>query len=215
MRKSFCALALVVFASLLAGCFEHPLTERPSKDINTWLLGVWEYKDAKTDRTYRAAFLPLTGDRYTVWVRELGKRPKDTKEWQFEAWISRVGNSQFLTFKCLKSDGKIPEGSYVFAHYTVFAQNDVAVRTLQLDSPPEATSYQLRQEVREKLKTKTLYPEAAAIWTRISEVYWQKEGDPLSQPLIPLNYPNAPEFNKKDKERAEKGTLQQKVGTEN
>lgn len=191
-------MALVLLTGLLTGCFfEHPLTERPSKDINTWLLGVWEHKDPKTGRTYRAAFLPLTGDRYTVWVRELGKRPKDTKEWQFEGWISRVGNSQFLTLRCDQSGGKVPVGAYVFAHYTVISQNDVAIRQLQLDVAPETDSFHLRKEVRQKLKDKALYPNPPTLWTRISEVYWQEGGDPLSQPRTPLNFPNAPDLQSK------------------
>lgn len=187
-----CALVLAVATALLTGCFfDQPLTSGPTKDLNTWLLGVWEYKDAKTEKVYRAAFVPLTGDRMSVWVRELGKRPKDTKEWQFEAWISRVGNSSFLTMQCLKSDGKIPEGAYVFAHYTVLSQNDVGIRPLVLDSPQSATSFELRKEVRRKLKDKTLYAqEAPALWSRISEVYWQEGGDPTSQPTIPLRFPN-------------------------
>ena len=37
------ALALLLLCTLLTGCyFEHPLTGGPSKDINSWLLGVWE-----------------------------------------------------------------------------------------------------------------------------------------------------------------------------
>jgi len=191
MRTRFRAFALLLFSALLAGCyFDQPLTSGPSDDINTWLLGVWEYKDEK-GKVYRAGVLPLTGDRYTVWFRSLGKSPKETKEWQFEAWTSRVGNSSFLSMKCLKSAGEVPVGGFVFAHYQVIDQQHVIMRPLQLDSAPDTTSYLLRSEVRVKLKEKTLLPESGAMWTRISEVHWPREGD-AEQPFQPLRFPPGP-----------------------
>lgn len=183
------AFALLLISAFLAGCyFDHPLTDGPSKDINTWLLGVWEYKDDK-GKVYRAGVTPLTGDRFNVWFRALGKRPRDTKEWQFEAWISRVGRSSFLSLKCIKSDGEVPEGAFVFAHYQVIDQNHVMIRPLQLESSSDTTSYHLRAEVRQKLKDKALLPEVGTAWTRISEIYWQKGDEGGEQPFQPLRFP--------------------------
>lgn len=191
MRMRFRALALLLFTALMAGCyFEQPLTPGPSKDINTWLLGVWEYRDEK-GKVYRAGVLPLTGDRMTVWFRAIGKQPKTTKEWQFEGWISRVGRSSFLTLKCLKSSGDVPEGGFVFAHYQVIDQLNMILRPLQLDATPETSSYHLRAEVRARLKDQSLLPQSGARWTRISEVYWPREGDD-EQPFQPLRFPAGP-----------------------
>ena len=68
------ALAWLLLSTLLTGCFfEHPLTSGPSKDINSWLLGVWEGTDSK-GRTYRARIVPITGDRYYVSFRSLGRK---------------------------------------------------------------------------------------------------------------------------------------------
>jgi len=184
MRTNLRALALLLFSVLLAGCyFDHPLTSGPSDDLNTWLLGVWESKDDK-GRTIRAGVVPLAPDRYTVWYRILGKRPQDTKEWRFEAWPSRVGNSTFLSLKCEKSGGEVPVGAYVFLHYQVLDQLRLITRPLQLDSGPEATSYELRKEVRAKLKERSLLPEMGTVWMRIAEVYWRPgdEGDGSFQP---------------------------------
>ncbi len=150
MRFLALALALLTFA----GCsYKYPLTSGPSKDINTWLLGIWEHKDEKGN-VYRASVQPLTGDRMTVWFRALGKTPKQTKQWKGEAWISRVGHANFLTIKCLESADDFPVDAFTFLHYQVLDQNHVATRPLQLDGMYEATSFQLRKEVRKKWKEK-------------------------------------------------------------
>ena len=165
------ALALLLLCTLLAGCyFENPLTGGPSKDINSWLLGVWEHKDTK-GRTYRARVVPITGDRYFVSFQVLGRR-KEKKVWEFEGWISRVSYSRFLSLKCSVSSGDVPEGAFVFVNYQVVDQNTVITRRLEIDSPPEATSQQLRAEVRQRLKEDSLMPAEGLRWKRISEVYW-------------------------------------------
>ena len=188
MIKRFCAPALVLLTLSLTGCFfDNPLTGQPSKDINTWLLGGWEYKD-ETGKAFRATVLPLTGSRYTVWFHAPGKTAKQARHWQFEAWISRVGASSFLTLECRKSGGEVPVDAFVFAHYQVIDQNHVIMRPLQLDSTPEITSYQLRTEVRRKLKDQSLLPATGTLWTRISEVYWQPGSD-AEQPFQPLRFP--------------------------
>lgn len=191
MRKNLRALALLLCSVLLAGCyFDHPLTSGPSDDINTWLLGVWEHTDEK-GRVFRAGVLPLTGDRYTIWFRALGKRPQDTKEWRFEGWPSRVGNSTFLTLKCETSAGQVPVGAYVFAHVQVLDQLHLITRPLQVDSGPETSSFDLRKEVRSRLKDRSLLPETGASWTRIAEVYW-RPGDEGEGSFTPNRFPDLP-----------------------
>ncbi|HEY5811642.1 MAG TPA: hypothetical protein VIT23_03195 [Terrimicrobiaceae bacterium] len=186
------ALAGLLLCTLLAGCyFENPLTAGPSKDINSWLLGVWEHKDPK-GRIYRARVVPITGDRYFVSFQAPGGRKTRKKVWQFEGWISRVSYYRFLSLKCTASSGDVPEGAFVFVNYQVIDQNTVVTRGLELDSPREATSYEIRTEVRQRLKEKALMPEEGSKWKRISEVYW----DPLyteEQPPQPLRFPSWPE----------------------
>lgn len=189
IRRLFAPVFFIFAVLFLGGCFfDKPLTDHPSKDINTWLLGVWEHRDDK-DKLYRVTVTPDTGSRYAVTVKITGPSPRDAKTWRFEGWISRVGKSLFLTLKCLENtNGDIPIGSYSFLHYQVADQNHVITRTLQLDSPPDASSYQLRVEVRRKLKENTLYPDTHALWNRVSEVYWSS--DPFApQPVQPLRYP--------------------------
>ena len=190
------AFASLLLCTVVAGCyFEHPLTGGPSKDINTWLLGVWEHKDAKK-RTYRARVVPLTGDRYFVEFQSGGPR-KNKKVWEFEGWISRVGYSRFLSLKCNRSSGEVPEGAFVFANYQVIDQNNVILRPLQLDSPTETLSNHLRQEVRDRLKDGSLMPLEGAKWTRISEVYWEP-GYTGEQPFQPLRFPTPPPSKSKE-----------------
>jgi hypothetical protein len=185
------ALGFLLFCTLLAGCFfDHPLTGGPSKDVNTWLLGVWEHKDAK-NRTYRARVVPLTGDRYFVNFQSAGRRGRDKKVWEFEGWISRVGYSRFLSLKCNASSGEIPEGGFVFVNYQVIDQNTVLLRPLQLNSPPETQSAALRAEVRARLKDGSLLPIDGARWQRISEIYWEP-GYTGEQPFQPLRFPTPP-----------------------
>lgn len=192
------ALALLLLCTLLAGCyFENPLTGGPSKDINSWLLGVWEHKDMK-GKTYRARVVPITGDRYFVSFQVLGGR-KEKKVWEFEGWISRISYSRFLSLKCSVSSGEVPEGAFVFVNYQVVNQNTVITRRLELDSPSEATSQQLRAEVRQRLKEDSLMPAEGLRWKRVSEVYWDPNYTE-EQPFQPLRFP-PPRLDKKKDEK--------------
>ncbi len=185
------ALAVLLVCTVVAGCyFDHPLTGGPSKDINSWLLGVWEHKDAKK-RVYRARVVPLTADRYFVSFQSGGRRARDRKTWEFEGWISRIGYSRFLSLRCIVSAGEVPEGAFVFVNYQVIDQNNVIIRPVQLDSAPETSSYELREEVRARLKDGSLMPPEGAKWTRISEVYWEP-GYTGEQPFQPLRFPPLP-----------------------
>jgi hypothetical protein len=182
--------ALVLAQQAGAGGFEKPLTSFPSKDINTWLLGVWEHKNEQ-GVTYRATVTPKTGDRFWVDVRQLGKTPAQTTSAQFEAWISRVGSTSFLTMRCLDGGGPVPPGEHAFVQYTLLYQDAVRVRIPQVDAAPGASSFQLRREIRRKLRDQTLFMEPGTDWERVSEVYWATGDEP--QPYQPLRYPPEPQ----------------------
>ena len=175
----------VFFALALAGCyFDHPLTDRPSKDINTWLLGVWESKDDK-GRVSRVMVTPDNADHYSVQLAISGKKPEEIKKYEFQAWPSKVGGTLFLSMRCLKSPGDIPAGSYVFLQIQLLDQNDARTHGLKLDSPPSASSYELRKEVRSKIKDRSIYEGApSVVWTRVEEVFWSTNGaDPAFKPI--------------------------------
>ena len=175
----------VFFALTLVGCyFDHPLTTIPSKVINTWVLGVWESTDDK-GRVSRVMVTPLKGDRYTVQLAVPGKKPKEMNRYEFEAWPSKVGDTLFLSLRCQASPGDIPTGSHVFAQVQLLDQNHVRTRGLNLDSPPSASSFDLRKEVRNKLKDHSLYQGTPSVaWSRVAEVFWSTKGeDPAFKPI--------------------------------
>jgi hypothetical protein len=89
--------------------------------------------------------------------------------------------------KCLESPGDLTPDTYVFVHYQVLDQLHVRMRIPQIDADPSASSYQLRKEVRAKLRDRTLYPDAGSDWQKVSEVYWATGDEP--QPFQPLRFP--------------------------
>ena len=102
--------------TLLTGCFEHPLTSGPSKDINSSLLGVWEARTPKAELIVPGLFrLPaiVTTSVFAPWAQ---KAPRG-------AGIRRLDINVCLTAafspKMRSTSGEIPEGAYVFANYQV------------------------------------------------------------------------------------------------
>jgi hypothetical protein len=119
------------------------------------------------------------------------KEGSGRREYDFEAWASRVGNSVFFTLRSLKNTSNLPEGSHIFVHTQMIDQVTVRLRPLQLDSPENATGLELRREIRSKLKEGTLYAaDSAKDWKRVAEVYWTKEGE--TGLFKPLRYTTPP-----------------------
>ena len=169
--------AFAAVALFCGGCrFEHPLTERPSKDINTWLLGGWECK-GKNGQTSSLRIAPLAADRYSIKASIPEKTPNVWKTYEFEGWISRVDDTNYLTLRCVQSPGDIPPGAYIFFHTQLLDQNNVRIRALELGVPASATSRELRNEVRLRSKDRLLYdPSKTTDWKRVEEVIWSKDG---------------------------------------
>lgn len=186
---------VVLSISLLAvGCsFENPLSG-PTENLNTWLLGKWRHKDEKGN-VYEASVLPHARDRMAISFQSFNKSGRVTKEWQFEGWISRVGDNSFLVLHCLKSAGEVSEGSYVFAHSQVMDQMNVILRPLQLESASDTSGYHLRREVRQRQKDKTLLPQTGSKWTRIADADWPRDDQGQNRffpPRFPENPPSDP-----------------------
>jgi hypothetical protein len=168
-------LAFLILPLLLSGCwFQNPLTPKGSENLNTWLLGEWQHKDKK-GAVSRALVTPISGDLYRVQVSTVTKGGR--RDYEFEAWTSRVGNSVFVTFLNTKNAPNLPAGAHAFAHTQMLDQNTLRVRKIHLDSPADATSFELRKEIRARLKDGSLYAEGAETdWKRIGEVYWSRDG---------------------------------------
>ena len=175
MKKTATRIALLFVPFLLAGCwFQNPLTPVGSENLNTWFLGEWQHKD-RNGAISRALVTPISSDLYLVQVSMAGKGGR--REYELQAWTSRVGNSVFLTMRSIKNSANLPEGAYVFAHSQMLDQNTLRLRQIQLGSPANATSLELRKEIRSRLKDGSLFADGAeADWKRIGEVYWSHDG---------------------------------------
>lgn len=179
--------AILCVVVLFAGCrFEQPLTSSPSKNLNTWLLGVWETQE-KDGAIQRATLTPKDSGRYWLRFQKISKAGKTTTDWLFDAWISRVGRSNFLTLRMQEGGGEFAPGTFAFVHYQVLNQNQIRVRIPSISSPPSASSFALRKEIRQRQKAGTLYDNDGTEWNRVSEVYWSGNSDP--QPPQPLRFP--------------------------
>lgn len=177
-------LILLVVLPVMAGAeFYFPLTSGPSKDLNSWLLGTWEHK-GPNGKVYRATVTPKSGDRFWIVFQEPGRTGRSAL---YEAWISRVGRTSFLTLKCLESNGLTRPDMFLFAQYSVLDQNTVRLRVPALAISPDASSFQLRKQIRKQIKENTLFPDRGTDWSRVSEVYWS--GEPGPQPFQPLRDP--------------------------
>jgi hypothetical protein len=192
--KSATRFTLPLLALLLSGCwFQNPLTPDGSENLNTWFLGEWRHKDKKGVVT-RAVVSPVSDDLYRV------QATQGSKQYEFEMWSSRVGNSIFLTMRSTSNSPNLPEGAFLFAHAQMLEQNSIRLRPLKLDSPSDATSFQLRKEIRSRLKDGSLYAEGEhSDWERIGEVFWAKDGQ--AGVFEPLRY----EVPKKDQQRTQAG----------
>ena len=169
--KSAIRSALLLLPLLLTGCwFQNPLTPVGSESLNTWFLGEWQHKDKKGVVT-RAVVSPIASDLYRV------QATQGSRQFEFEAWTSRVGNSIFITLRSLRDSPNLPEGAHLFAHTQLLDQNTLRIRPLRLDSPADASGFQLRKEIRARLKDGSLYAEGEeADWQRIGEVWWSRDG---------------------------------------
>jgi hypothetical protein len=185
--RSLLALLLLVLLPLgLGGClFDKPLTEWSSTDIDSRLLGVFEFKEGiKSDKPnkrrdsddedkftiHRVAVLPQDANRYTIYYRDFGKKP--AKTWKFTGWISRVDSHYYLTVR------DETEGSETFGRYGFFGFDWEFPGNFLLFSPDmkevdvSSSSYRLRVAVRQKLKDGNLFPYDATWWKKIARVWW-------------------------------------------
>jgi hypothetical protein len=183
------ALLLLVLLSLgMGGClFDHPLTEMSSTNIDTRLLGVFEFSEVKPAKTpagqlenenhpiiHRVAVLPLDNSRYIIYYRDFSKKPAQVLK--YIGWISRVDNSYYLTFLD-QTEGSGTFGKYGFFYFQWLFPGDFRLFAPNLkDVDTASSSYKLRAAVRKALKAGTLFPYEATAWRKIARIWWDPEG---------------------------------------
>ena len=182
------ALLLLTLLSLgLGGClFDHPLSGYSSTNIDTRLLGVFEFKEgakvdpkkparAGVDNTiiHRVAVLPLNANQYVIYYRDFSKKP--AKVWKFVGWISRVDSAYYLTFRD-ETDGSPDFGKYGFFKFEWEFPGNITLHAPDLRGLESASSFQLRAAVRKGLKAGTLFPFEATYWRKIARAWWNPAG---------------------------------------
>jgi hypothetical protein len=177
---------LILF--LLSGCLYNSPLSSPSSQIDTWLLGQWITQD-KSGKIFEAVITPVDNTHYHVTFSDKDKN--DTPPWEFEGWISRVGNLKFLTLQSLSRNPRF-HNKYLFLHYELVKsetdkEKDVIARKIRISEPQLPASdlyldsYHLRQEITKKVNQGTLLlpdkaPLGFSIWTRTGgEITWPKQ----------------------------------------
>jgi len=188
-RRPLAYLLLALLPLGLGGClFDNPLTGWSSTNIDTRLLGVFEFKEGvKKDKRapkktgdddedsiiHRVAVLPQDANRYVIYYRDFSKKP--AKVWKFVGWISRVDERYYLTFRD-ETEGSETYGKYGFVGFSwVFPGNIQMYSPDMKDVDPASSPYRLRVALRKKLKAGTLFPYEPTWWKKIARAWW----DPL------------------------------------
>jgi hypothetical protein len=179
-RSALAPIFLALLPLGLGGClFENPLTGWSSTDIDSRLLGVFEFKQGvrnERDRgdgesiIHRVAVLPQDANRYTIYYRDFSKKP--AKTWKFIGWISRVDSRYYLTFRD-ETEGSETFGKYGFVGFSwEFPGNFLVFTPDMKDAATAASPYRLRATLRQKLKAGALFPYEPTWWRKIARVWW-------------------------------------------
>ncbi len=192
MRILRTILAVVISAGALlglGGCLtDSPLTQDASTNIDTRLLGVFEHdgssgdsrrargeaEDSDKKELLRVAVLPRNENEYLIYYRDESKKPIETL--QFVGWISRVDQKYYLTLEDV-TEGSSTLGKFSFMKFTWRWPGNIILHAPDQAGLEGATSFQLRQAVREKLKDGTLFPYEGTYWTRIARVWWDPKAE--------------------------------------
>lgn len=175
-------LLLLVTTFFLSGCLYDSAPSQPASQLNTWLAGSWITQD-KSGKIFEAVVTPQTNTRYHVTV--CNKDKNAAHPWEFDGWISRVGDVKFLTLCSLSNDPRY-HGKYLFFHYELIRPktpplDGIGERRMRLIEPQLPTSarfldsYHLRQAIRLALRHGSLLvPKGSSVWTRTGDVILPK-----------------------------------------
>ncbi len=178
-------IAAVVTAIMLSGClYEFPLTPFPSTNIDTRLLGVFEYNEpviviadgieTTSVRTHRVAIVRQDVSRYTILYKNVTDAP--AKVLQFTGWISRVDENYYLSFR--DDDPASPTfGKFGFVDYAWTWPSSMVISAPGVDPATFTSSYGLRGVVRQMLRQEALFPFQPTLWERIARVWWDIDSD--------------------------------------
>lgn len=184
----------LVASFFMTGCFfDVPLTEISSRNINTRLLGVYQYIETPKEEggeaiTHRVAVIPKDENRYRIFYRNESKKPVRVEEW--EGWISIVDGTEYLSIKNVTAGSPL-FGKYTFLEFKWGYPYRVEIRFPNLDGYVMENSYQMRQAMRAQLKANALFPFAGSGWDGIARIFWDRTtDDPMV--MIPEEFEKGP-----------------------
>jgi len=184
-RVSTRVAVLMAAVLLLSGClFEHPLTPYPSTNLDTRLLGIFQYNEtvrAQVDgaevvsqRVHRVAVVRQDDSKYTILYKNVTDAPG--KILRFTGWISRVDTNYYLTFRD-DDDSSKTFGKFGFVRYDWTWPSSIVISTPAIEPESVVSPFALRQMVRGMLKEGTLFPFESTLWEQIARVWWDINSD--------------------------------------
>ncbi len=183
------ALALLLTAILpTTGClFDAPLTSEASTNIDTRLLGVFEYREqpplienAPPEEQppliiHRVAVIPRSPDTYWIFYRNFGQ--PSAKTLRFIGWISRVDQDYYLSMQD-DTVGLSTFGKFAFVKFDWNFPGNFAISSPNMQGlETVATPFEMREGVRSRLAEGTLFPYEATPWDKIARVYWDPKAE--------------------------------------
>ncbi len=185
------AFALLIAAALaLTGClYDTPITAAASTNIDTRLLGVFEYQERvkrsevevaadeeeKPKIIHRVAILPRDEDTYWIYYRNFSVSP--AKVLRFIGWISRVDGDHYLSLQDDTADSKTL-GKFAFAKFVWSFPGNFTISAPNMQGVENATTpREMRDALRARLADDTLFPYEATPWDKIARVYWDREAE--------------------------------------
>lgn len=187
-QRLIAAAFLAVVILPLAGClYDSPLTAQASTNLDTRLLGVFEYKQSPTapddatgdDRPkfiiHRVALIPRTEDTYWIFYRNFGETPAKTL--RFIGWISRVDQKYYLSIQD-DTAGSATFGKFSFVKFDWSFPGNFTVSSPNMqDLENVATPFEMRKGLRARLAEGTLFPYEATPWDKIARIYWDRKAE--------------------------------------
>lgn len=160
-----------VFLLVLGGCLYDVPPAGPSRTLNTWLLGVWEYRTAEGN-TLRVTVAPASSHRYRLRIEEMGRDRKPSKSTDMQGWIARVGELNLLILEIPQEQGK---SKYMVLAHQLLSPNRVRVVVVNVELKGQS-AFALRQAIRRAIRKGELFRVDGMIWQRTGEVVWQRGG---------------------------------------
>ena len=191
IRHSFFLLPLLAFVST-GWCLLDHAPSGPSRSTNTWLLGVWEAREAD-GKSFRAVVAPVSSDRMMVYFTEKDRSGKTVRSGAYPCWFSKVGQAHLLVLELREA----PDAGYLVLGYQFLDPLKLRLRELVLNpEKPLTSAFRTRVQIRRQFVRGDLFQGRQLLWHKTGEVYWQQGGNPADHTFEPTR--NLPAESRQD-----------------